>query len=207
MTVARRPRSVRPDAAAAVGLLALAVRAPLGCGEPEGIPVGGPVDTVGDGEDAAPYPWFGPPSDGSGDGGTGEPPPGSWPPADPPDPGPAEDPDRAPDPGPDPDPDPDPVVDEVPAPIQRIFDGRCAEGGCHADVSPFLGADRAYDELVGVPAVSCEGDLRVDPGNPDASCLLGRLNGAEFGNRMPLGRAALTGGELDVIRGWILDLD
>jgi hypothetical protein len=99
--------------------------------------------------------------------------------------------------------------------IQRtIFTPRCAIPTCHDSQSHtgnlMLTADQAFDQLVGVPPdtplARNHGFVRVDPGNPDNSFLLVKLNGPPpgEGNRMPLTGALLTTDQIDLIRNWIL---
>ncbi len=81
---------------------------------------------------------------------------------------------------------------------------------CHAGASAPLGlrldALNAFALLVGVASAEVPSLLRVDPGNPDASYLLQKLEGtAAVGARMPLGAPALPQATIDVIRQWISD--
>ena len=81
---------------------------------------------------------------------------------------------------------------------------------CHAGAAAPLGLrlDEAnsYTALVNVSSAQAPASLRVNPGNPDASYLLAKLEGtASVGAQMPLGGPALPQATIDVIRQWILD--
>lgn len=95
--------------------------------------------------------------------------------------------------------------------VQPIFTRTCALAGCHGggalgfplDLSP----GTAYGQLVDVPSIESPLD-RVEPGAPDLSYLVHKLQGtydAAGGAccRMPLGQAALPDAEIGVIRSWI----
>jgi hypothetical protein len=112
---------------------------------------------------------------------------------------------------------PTPNLDPTFSSIQRdIFEsadatGRSACTTCHNTLGvPFnnLNLERtvAYDQLVNAPSAERPSLLRVDPGNPDGSYLIHKLEGAPaiVGLRMPLdGPPYLTGGQIAVIRQWI----
>jgi methionine-rich copper-binding protein CopC len=68
-----------------------------------------------------------------------------------------------------------------------------------------LDATHSYALLVGVPSVEVAGVLRVDPGMPDQSYIVMKLEGAAgiVGGQMPLGEAPLPQSTIDVIRQWI----
>jgi hypothetical protein len=100
------------------------------------------------------------------------------------------------------------------AEIQRtIFSPSCAIPTCHdaefASGDLVLDADSAYAQLAGVPpavdAAREAGLLRVDPGHPENSFLLSKLEGPPVGqgSRMPLAGLPLTPGEIQLIREWI----
>jgi len=94
-----------------------------------------------------------------------------------------------------------------------IFSPRCATATCHD--SSFRSGDllleegAAYGELVGIePEIETARDaglLRVDPGDPENSFLLIKLEGPppSQGSRMPLTGPLLTPEEVDLIRAWI----
>jgi hypothetical protein len=65
----------------------------------------------------------------------------------------------------------------------------------------------AYDNLVNMRSTSCTGELRVAPGDPDASVLLHSLDHTSPGDcevpRMPRGGAMLSEAQRDQLRAWI----
>lgn len=100
---------------------------------------------------------------------------------------------------------------------QEIFNttdssGRLACINCHTDVgrTPAGGLvlldGRAYQALVGQPSRVKAGAVFVVPGDPDASYLIHKLEGAAdiVGTRMPRGTGPyLTSGQMQIIRRWI----
>jgi hypothetical protein len=65
-------------------------------------------------------------------------------------------------------------------------------------------ADSSFAQLVGVPSVQVPALNRVQPGEPDESYLVHKLEGtADLGLRMPLGLPPLDATEIDAIREWI----
>ena len=81
---------------------------------------------------------------------------------------------------------------------------------CHAGASAPLGlrldAANSYAMLVDVASVENPALDRVEPGDPDASFLVQKIEGtAGFGGRMPLGAAPLSVEETALIRQWIVD--
>jgi hypothetical protein len=98
--------------------------------------------------------------------------------------------------------------------IQRtIFSPRCAIPICHTAQANsgnlVLEAGSAGAQLVGVEpfidTARAAGLLRVDPGHPENSFLLVKLEGPppDQGSRMPLTGALLTASEIQLIRDWI----
>ena len=98
--------------------------------------------------------------------------------------------------------------------IQRtIFSPRCAIPTCHTAQamagSLVLDADSAHDELVAVEpfidTARAAGLLRVDPGHPENSFLLVKLEGPppDQGSRMPLTGILLNASEIQLVRDWI----
>ena len=60
--------------------------------------------------------------------------------------------------------------------------------------------------LVNVPSTEVPSILRVEPGNPDDSYLVQKIEGtAAVGARMPLGGPNLSADEIAAIRQWITD--
>jgi hypothetical protein len=101
---------------------------------------------------------------------------------------------------------------------KEIFDttdssGRQACTNCHTSAggrTPSAGMDlssgNAYARLVGVASVERPSLLRVEPGDPDSSYLIHKLEGRPgiVGQRMPRGTGPyLTDGQMLVIRRWI----
>ena len=91
----------------------------------------------------------------------------------------------------------------------NVLTPSCATAGCHSGGTPAGGMDltagAAYANLVNVgsnnPGCSA---LRVNPGDPDTSCLIERLEGT-VAPRMPLGGMAIGQPVIDDIRQWIAD--
>lgn len=115
------------------------------------------------------------------------------------------------DPNPDPDPDPPPTVVAEFSSIQaNVLTPTCATAGCHtgAGAPQGLRLDEAnsFALLVDVDSAEVSALKRVEPGNPDDSYLIQKLEGtAAVGERMPLGRAPLEQTVIDAIRQWISD--
>lgn len=81
---------------------------------------------------------------------------------------------------------------------------------CHAGAAAPLGLrldeGSSYALLVNAPSVEVPSLRRVEPGNPDASYLIQKLEGiAAVGGRMPLNQPALPQETIAVIRQWISD--
>lgn len=95
-----------------------------------------------------------------------------------------------------------------------VFTQRCS--GCHNGSQPAGGAlpgsmnltdGNTHTSLVGVPSLEQNTVLRIAQGDPDASYLVRKVEGAAgiSGQRMPLGGAPLDAGTIDQIRSWVLD--
>lgn len=96
--------------------------------------------------------------------------------------------------------------------VQPIFSANCAFSGCHGGASPAQGmnlsAGQAYLNTVGVPSVELPGMDRIEPGQPDQSYLVNKIQGTQAsvggsGQRMPLGGSALSQDDIDTIRAWV----
>lgn len=90
----------------------------------------------------------------------------------------------------------------------NVFTPICTQ--CHIGASAPLGlrldASSSYTSLVGVASSEVPSLLRVEPGNPDRSYLIQKLEGrAAVGARMPLDQPALPDATIAVIRQWIVD--
>lgn len=123
-------------------------------------------------------------------------------------------------PSPSPSPSPSPTPSASPtlslfAQIQQtIFNPTCTDPFCHDSVGisgnlTLIEGD-AYAELVGVEPDNRTardlGLLRVDPGNPDNSLLLIKLEGPTdpfLGGQMPLGKDPLSAEQIQLVRDWI----
>ena len=99
---------------------------------------------------------------------------------------------------------------------QMIFTPRCATTACHGPSMPAssmsLVAGSAYSEIVGVLPITSSartaGKKLVDPGNPNNSFLIDKLEGnlgAGDGNLMPQNGSRLYPVEIAPIRQWIMD--
>jgi hypothetical protein len=90
----------------------------------------------------------------------------------------------------------------------NVFDARCI--ACHigagAPAGLRLDDANSYALLVGIASEQEPSLLRVEPGDPDNSYLIRKLEGtAGSGEQMPLDGAPLSQSEIAVIRQWISD--
>lgn len=88
----------------------------------------------------------------------------------------------------------------------KVFTPVCT--GCHAGANAPAGlrldAASSFGQLVGVASAEMPALQRVNPGNPNASYLIHKLEGsAAVGARMPLGGPYLDEATISVIRQWI----
>ena len=92
-----------------------------------------------------------------------------------------------------------------------IFNVSCALSGCHAGAAPQqslnLSDGSSFNDLFNVASQEVPSLLRVNPGDPDNSYLIQKLENAAGieGVQMPLGAAPLPQATIDVIRQWITD--
>ncbi|HEU4601415.1 MAG TPA: hypothetical protein VFS24_05580 [Steroidobacteraceae bacterium] len=91
---------------------------------------------------------------------------------------------------------------------QHVFTPICT--ACHTGSTAPLGLRLdegvSYAMLVNVASVEDPTLKRIDPGNPDASYLIHKIEGtASVGGRMPLGGSPLPPATIAVIRQWISD--
>ncbi len=91
-----------------------------------------------------------------------------------------------------------------------VFTPNCATAGCHTGASPpqglNLSAGNAFANLVNIASMEVPALLRVNPGDPNNSYLIQKLEGtAAVGGQMPLGGIALDQNTIDGIRQWITD--
>lgn len=94
----------------------------------------------------------------------------------------------------------------------NVFTPICAVPGCHVGATAQQGlmldsVDNSFLDLVGVSSTEIPALLRVDPGNPDDSYLVQKLEGAPniAGEQMPLNQPPLSADQISAIRQWILD--
>ena len=93
----------------------------------------------------------------------------------------------------------------------NVFSVRCAIPACHGggNVQYGLRLDPGFSagNLINVPSPRNANLIRVVPGDPDASFLIQKLQGADglLGDRMPDGGPYLTTATINVIRQWIQD--
>ena len=90
----------------------------------------------------------------------------------------------------------------------NVFDASCTvcHSGAAAPKGLRLDAGSSFTNLVGVASQEVGSLLRVEPGNPDRSYLIRKLEGtAAEGERMPLGGAPIPQATIDFVRQWILD--
>jgi hypothetical protein len=89
----------------------------------------------------------------------------------------------------------------------NVFTPICSK--CHIGASApeglQLDAAHSYNLLVGVPSVEEPKFLRVDPGDPDDSYMVQKIEGAAGidGGQMPLGETPLPQATIDAMRQWI----
>lgn len=98
------------------------------------------------------------------------------------------------------------------ADVQPILTANCALSGCHVGSDPQegqnLSAGQTFSNVVNVASNQLPTMDRVEPGQPDSSYLVHKIQGTHLqvggtGDRMPLARSALSQAEIDVIRAWI----
>lgn len=99
----------------------------------------------------------------------------------------------------------EPTLDSI---QKNIFTPKCTQ--CHSGSGAPQGLNlkkgQAEGNLVGVASGEVPDLKRVDPGNPDDSYLIHKLEGTQdVGSRMPLGSSSLSQEQIDVIRQWIAD--
>lgn len=93
--------------------------------------------------------------------------------------------------------------------IQPIFNSFCATSGCHDNANStgtglILTSGNSYDNLVSVASIEVASLNLVEPGEPDNSYLVGKIEGTQaVGDRMPQGRSPLSAENIQLIRTWI----
>ena len=100
-----------------------------------------------------------------------------------------------------------PVTADFQSIQDNVFTPICSK--CHIGASApeglQLDAAHSYNLLVGVPSAERPDLLRVNPGNPDASYMVQKIEGAPgiIGGQMPLMETPLPQATIDAIRQWI----
>ena len=94
------------------------------------------------------------------------------------------------------------------ADVEPIFVADCTGPGCHGAPNAQEGLDlragQGFAGLVEVPASQCGDRLLVDPGNPEGSYLIDKLEGLDMcsGTRMPK-MGSLSAAEIELVARWI----
>jgi hypothetical protein len=100
-----------------------------------------------------------------------------------------------------------PITPDLQSIEDNVFTPICSK--CHIGASApeglQLDAAHAYNALVGIPSVEEPNFQRVNPGNPDESYMVLKIEGAPGieGGQMPLGETPLPQATIDAIRQWI----
>ena len=95
--------------------------------------------------------------------------------------------------------------------IQPIYDASCALAGCHLGSAPAFGLNLAagvsYEATVGVNSLERPKLQLVEPGNPDDSYLVRKIEGGPdiAGDPMPDNAPPLPPDEMDAVRQWITE--
>lgn len=103
----------------------------------------------------------------------------------------------------------DPIEPTLSSIQANVFSTSCALSGCHAGSSPQQGlnlsAGQARQNLVNVQSRERPALDRVEPGSPDDSYLIHKVEGRSgiVGQRMPLGQPRLSEEKIDALREWI----
>ena len=92
----------------------------------------------------------------------------------------------------------------------EIFTVSCASSDCHSGAGAPDGLDltagQAYENIVNVRSVQMPDLFRIEPGDPDNSYLVRKVEGRGIAaNRMPLGGPPLSSEQIDLIRAWVSD--
>ncbi len=88
---------------------------------------------------------------------------------------------------------------------ETIFDRSCATSGCHVTTYPNLSAGQSHAAIVNGASSAGPNQPLIKPGDPENSYLFLKITGASsiLGNRMPLGRPALSDAYIAAVRTWI----
>ena len=99
-----------------------------------------------------------------------------------------------------------PVTSDFQQIQDTVFTPICSQChiGANAPQGLRLDAANSYAMIVNVASNEVPGLLRINPGNPDQSYLVQKIQGnAAVGGRMPLGQAPLPQDRIDLIRQWV----
>jgi len=95
-----------------------------------------------------------------------------------------------------------------------VFAASCGTAGCHTGKRPSENLDfnskDLLTRLVGIPSLRCGDQMLIDPGHPDDSLLVAKLEGTmpkDCGKQMPLGLPALPDEHIACVRAWIETLE
>lgn len=111
-----------------------------------------------------------------------------------------------------PDPDPEPSAPTLSGDVQPILTANCAFSGCHAGASPAQGMNlsdgQTHANTVDVASNELPSMDRIEPGDPDGSYLVNKIQGTQAavgggGGQMPLGGTPLTTEQINTIRAWV----
>ncbi|HKP62207.1 MAG TPA: hypothetical protein VJV78_35990, partial [Polyangiales bacterium] len=98
--------------------------------------------------------------------------------------------------------------------VYALFMTSCAGSTCHVnatragDMLVMNDKATAYKNLVGVNAVSCQGEKRVVAGDPNKSELVHALAHTQVGScartpRMPDNKPMLSAADIDKVKSWV----
>ncbi|MCH8072914.1 MAG: CHRD domain-containing protein [Proteobacteria bacterium] len=95
----------------------------------------------------------------------------------------------------------------------QVFGPTCSVSGCHSGggaalptVMNLTSAQASFDNLVNVPSIQVGSIDRIEPGDPDNSYLIRKIEGtAAVGDRMPFGGPFLDPATINMIRQWVSD--
>jgi hypothetical protein len=93
--------------------------------------------------------------------------------------------------------------------VQPIFTKKCAHPSCHGAAKSAgmqLSQGEAYANIVGVKSTEDPQLYRIDPGKPDSSYMVLKLEGKQkIGAQMPLTGGPLPQKDIQIIRSWVKD--
>ncbi len=106
-----------------------------------------------------------------------------------------------------------PASTDLEARVVNLFEQSCARAGCHAgpvaQMDMFLTSSQYYASTVDVFSTERPDLKRVDPGNPEQSYLLMKVNGSAdiVGLQMPMAGETLSQDEIQLLEDWIRSLE